>query len=85
MTGSPTIFDKFTADIWQQSIDETLETSKSIPTYYLSTSASLLRDVKRYFICQAKNMSDLVDGRPLEWYVEIKGYKKPHQNGIVRS
>ena len=71
---SPTIFDKFTANTWQDSIDEVFNGStydSDSVNFNNPYSSSAIRHVKRYFICQAKNMTDLLDDRPLSWYVKV--------------
>ena len=75
----PTIFDKLTVNTWLESIDEaerlmeppsSLVREDSSFTYDISYSFER-KFVKRYFVCQAKNMSDLLNGRTLEWYVKV--------------
>ena len=63
---SPGIFDNFTATNWRESID-------NVPTADpIFGNVGHIRNVKRYFICQANNMSDLLNGRTLEWYVKVR-------------
>ena len=72
-----TVFDKFTAETWQESLEEAeyadkrVNSDTSFMPDTLDISYGLKRaHIKRYVICQAKNMSQLLDGRQLKWYVK---------------